>query len=68
MNHPKDTAPIAAFRNVETTVKTLAADRAISAERALNAGRDENAVPCSVDHETAGLVMAASSTNGGRSR
>jgi RimJ/RimL family protein N-acetyltransferase len=23
MNHPKDTAPIAAFRNVETTVKTL---------------------------------------------
>ena len=37
MNHPKDTAPIAAFRNVETTVKTLAADSAISAERALNA-------------------------------
>ena len=37
MNHPKDTAPIAAFRNVETTVKTLAADSASSAERALNA-------------------------------
>ena len=37
MNHPKNTAPIAAFRNVETTVKTLAADSAISAERALNA-------------------------------
>ena len=37
MNHPKDTAPIAAFRNVETTEKTLAADSAISAERALNA-------------------------------
>src|SRR5713226_6247042 len=37
MNHPKDTAPIAAFRNVETTVKTLAADSAISAEHALNA-------------------------------
>ena len=37
MNHPKDTALIAAFRNVETTVKTLAADSAISAERALNA-------------------------------
>jgi len=37
MNHPKDTAPIAAFRTVETTVKTLAADSAISAERALNA-------------------------------
>jgi hypothetical protein len=37
MNHPKDTALIAAFRHVETTVKALAADRAISAERALNA-------------------------------
>ena len=37
MNHPKDTAPIAAFRNVETTVKTLAADSATSAERPLNA-------------------------------
>jgi hypothetical protein len=37
MNHPKDTAPIAAFRNVETTVKTPAAGSAISAERALNA-------------------------------
>ena len=37
MNHPKDTALIAAFRNVKTTVKTLAADSAISAERALNA-------------------------------
>ena len=37
MNHPNDTAPTAAFRNVEATVKTLAADSAISAERALNA-------------------------------
>jgi len=37
MNHPKNTALIAAFRNVETTVKTLAADSASSAERALNA-------------------------------
>src|SRR6476659_9973213 len=37
MNHPKNTALIAAFRNVETTVKTLAADSAIWAERALNA-------------------------------
>src|ERR1700704_1076139 len=37
MNHPKDTAPIAPFRNVETTVKTLAADSAVSTERALNA-------------------------------
>src|SRR5712671_5647118 len=37
MNHPKNTALIAPFRNVETTVKTLAADSAISAERALNA-------------------------------
>jgi len=37
MNHPKNTALIAAFRNVETTVKTLAADGAIAAERALNA-------------------------------
>ena len=36
MNHPKDTALIPAFRNVETTVKTLAADSAMSAERALN--------------------------------
>ena len=36
MNHPKDTALIAAFRNVKTTVKTLAADSAISAERELN--------------------------------
>ena len=32
MNHPKDTALIAAFRNVETTVKTLPADGAMSAE------------------------------------
>ena len=37
MNRPKNTALIAAFRNVETTVKTLAADSASSAERALNA-------------------------------
>jgi hypothetical protein len=37
MNHSKRTAPIAAFRNMETTVKTLAADSAVSAERALNA-------------------------------
>ena len=37
MNHPKDTALIAPFRNVETTVRTLAADRAVSTERALNA-------------------------------
>ncbi len=37
MNHQKDIALIAAFRNVETTVKTLAAESAISAERALNA-------------------------------
>ena len=37
MNHPKDTALIAPFQNVETTVKTLAADSAVSAERALNA-------------------------------
>ena len=37
MNHPKDTALIAPFRNVETTVKTLAADSAVSTERALNA-------------------------------
>ena len=37
MNHPKNTALTAAFRNVETTVKTLAADSANSAERALNA-------------------------------
>jgi hypothetical protein len=36
MNHPKDTALIAAFRNVEATVKTLA-DSAVSAEHALNA-------------------------------
>ena len=38
MNHPKNTALIAAFRNVETTVKTLAADGAIAAERALKCG------------------------------
>ena len=37
MNHPKDPALIAPFRNVETTVKTLAADRAVTTERALNA-------------------------------
>ena len=37
MNHEKDAALIAAFRNVEATVKTLAADSAMSAERALNA-------------------------------
>ena len=37
MNHPKDTALIAPFRNVETTVKTLAAESAVSTERALNA-------------------------------
>ena len=37
MNHPKDTALIAPFRNVETTVKTLAVDSAVSTERALNA-------------------------------
>jgi hypothetical protein len=37
MNHPKNTALIAAFRNVETTVKALAADSAMSPERALNA-------------------------------
>ena len=35
MNHSKRTAPIAVFRNVET--KTLAADSAVSTERALNA-------------------------------
>ena len=37
MNHSKRTAPITAFRNLETTAKTLAADNAVSAERALNA-------------------------------
>ena len=38
MNHSKGTDPIfTTFRNTETTVKTLAADSAISAERALNA-------------------------------
>src|SRR5437879_10776235 len=37
MNHPKDTALIAPFRNVVTTVKALAADSAVSVERALNA-------------------------------
>jgi hypothetical protein len=37
MNYSKRTAPIAAFRNMETTVKTLAADSAVSDERALNA-------------------------------
>ena len=37
MNHSKRTAPVTAFRNMETTVKTLAADSAMSAERALNA-------------------------------
>ena len=37
MKQPKTTALNAAFRNVETTVKTRAADSAISAERALNA-------------------------------
>jgi hypothetical protein len=37
MNHSKRTDPIAAIRNMETTVKTLAADSAVSAERALNA-------------------------------
>ena len=38
MNHPKDTAPVAAFRNVETTVKTLAADSAVSAEACVECG------------------------------
>ncbi len=37
MNHSKRTALMTAFRNVETTVKTLAADSAVSTERALNA-------------------------------
>src|SRR3981081_4162263 len=37
MNHSKCTASITAFRNMETTVKTLAPDSAVSAERALNA-------------------------------
>jgi len=37
MNHSKRTAPVTAFRNMETTVKTPAADSAVSAERALNA-------------------------------
>src|SRR6267378_2256959 len=37
MNHAKRTAPIAAFRNMETAAKTPAADSAVSAERALNA-------------------------------
>ena len=37
MSHSKRTVLIAAFRNMETTVKTLAADSAVSAERALNA-------------------------------
>ena len=37
MNHSKGTALITAFRNMETTVKALAADSAVSAERALNA-------------------------------
>jgi hypothetical protein len=37
MNYSKRTVPIAAFRNMETTVKTLAADSAVSDERALNA-------------------------------
>ena len=37
MNHPKNTALIAAFRNVETTVKTPAADSPSLAERWLNA-------------------------------
>ena len=36
MNHPKDTPQIAAFRDVETPVATLAGDSAISTERALN--------------------------------
>ena len=30
MNHSKRTDPITAFRNMETTVKTLAADSAVS--------------------------------------
>ena len=37
MNHAKRTASVTAFRNMETTVKTLAADSAVSAERELNA-------------------------------
>ena len=37
MNHSKRTAFITAFRNMETPVETLAADRAVSTERALNA-------------------------------
>ena len=37
MNHSKRTAPIVAFRKMETTTKILAADSAVSAERALNA-------------------------------
>ena len=37
MNHSKRTAPITAFRNMETIVKTLAADGTVSAEHALNA-------------------------------
>ena len=37
MNHSKGTALITAFRSMETTVRTLAADSAVSAERALNA-------------------------------
>ena len=37
MNHSKGTALITAVRNMETTVRTLAADSAVSAERALNA-------------------------------
>jgi hypothetical protein len=37
MNRSKGTALVTALRNMETTVKTLAADSAVSAERALNA-------------------------------
>src|SRR5258708_2196063 len=37
MNHSKRTDPITAFRNMKTTVRTLAAECAVSAERALNA-------------------------------
>jgi hypothetical protein len=59
MNRSKRTDPITAFRNMETTVKTLAADSAVSAERALNADRQEGealsfddlriAAPCDPD-------------------
>ena len=47
MNHPKDTAPIAAFRNVETTVKTLAADTSLGVSELVFVRRRnwESAVP-----------------------